>query len=76
MAAEYKMDAKTFLSFKTCKFNYFLIFLRNCLNLANFSFYTKKKFLKNSKWLKISIWQILYTQIHEFLVAEPLDEMF
>jgi hypothetical protein len=41
MAAEFKMDAKTLLSFKTCIFNYFF---QNCLNLANCSSYTKKIF--------------------------------
>jgi hypothetical protein len=30
--------------------------------------------LKNSKWLKIFIWQIFCTKILDFLVAEPLDE--
>jgi hypothetical protein len=76
MASEFEMDAKTFLSFKTCKFNYFLIFLQDCLNLVNCSSYTKKFFPKNSKWPKNSIWQIVCTKIHVFLVVEPLDDMF
>jgi hypothetical protein len=44
MAPEITMDVKTFLSFKTCKFNYFLKFLQNCLNLAYFSSSTKQFF--------------------------------
>jgi hypothetical protein len=37
MAVEFKMNVKTVLSFKTWNFNYFLIFLQDCLNLANCS---------------------------------------
>jgi hypothetical protein len=37
MAPKFKMDAKTILSFKTCKFNYFFKFLQDYLNLANCS---------------------------------------
>jgi hypothetical protein len=71
-----KMDAKWLLSFKTCKFDFFTNFFLDYLNLDNFSFLIKKVFLKNSKWPKYSIWKIFCTKIHDFLVAEPLDEMF
>jgi hypothetical protein len=77
MAAEFKMEANMFFSFKTCKINYFLILLQDCLNLANCVHLIQKKIiLKNSKWPKNSIWQNFCTKIHDFLVAEPLDEMF
>jgi hypothetical protein len=74
------MDAETILSFKTCKFNYFLKFLQDYLFgdlmiLANCSSSLKKIFLQNSKWPKNSISQIFCTKIHDFLVAEPLNEM-
>jgi hypothetical protein len=36
------MDAKTILSFETCKFDYSLKFLQDNLNLANFSSSSKK----------------------------------
>jgi hypothetical protein len=46
---QFKMEAKTFLAFKTCKF-------QDCLNLANCSSFPKKIFfLKYSKWPKINI---------------------
>jgi hypothetical protein len=76
MAVEFKMDVQTFLAFKTCKFDYFFIFLQDCLNLGNCSSYTKIFFLKNSKWPKNSIWQIFCTKIDDCFVAEPLDETF
>jgi hypothetical protein len=61
---------------KTCKFNYFFKKFQDCLNLASCSSSQKEFFLKNSKWPKNSIWQIFCTKIHNFLVAEPLNEMF
>jgi hypothetical protein len=69
MAPKFKMDAKMFLSFKTCKFNYFIIFLQDCLNWANRSCFQNTVFYKNSKWPKNSIWQIFCTKIHDFLVG-------
>jgi hypothetical protein len=44
MAPKFKMDAKTILSFKTCKFNYFLKFLLDYLNLADSTSFSKKLF--------------------------------
>jgi hypothetical protein len=58
----------------TCEFYYFFKFIQDCLNLVNCSFLRKSFFHKNSKWLKISIWEIFCTKIHDFLV--PLNEMF
>jgi hypothetical protein len=54
MAPKFKMEAKTFLSFKTCKYDYFFKFLQDCLNLTYFSSLTKKNYQKNSKWPKNS----------------------
>jgi hypothetical protein len=74
------MEAKTILSFKTCiKFNYFFKFLQAYLNLANIS--TFKKNLKNSKWPQYGRFfaqkfMIFCKKNHDFLVAEPLNEMF
>jgi hypothetical protein len=36
----------------------------------------KKKILKNSKWPKNLIWKFFCTKIHDFLLAEPLNEIF
>jgi hypothetical protein len=38
------MDAKRFLSFKTCKFDFFTIFFLDYLNLDDFKFFIKKYF--------------------------------
>jgi hypothetical protein len=78
MAPKFKLDVKTFLSLKSCVFNNFFFFLifQKAFNLANFSSFSKKNCLKNTKWPKNSIWQIFYTIVHEFLEAEPLNEMF
>jgi hypothetical protein len=70
------MDANRFLSFKTCTFDFFTIFFLDYLNLDNFKFFINNFFLKNSKWPKYAIWQIFCTKVHDFLVAEPLYEMF
>jgi hypothetical protein len=48
MAAEFKIDAKTLLSFKTCKINYFLTFLQHCLNLA--SKFNMADFMHKNTW--------------------------
>jgi hypothetical protein len=37
------MDAKTFVSFKTCKFNNFLKFLQDYLNLADCTLEDKRR---------------------------------
>jgi hypothetical protein len=49
MASKFKMNAQTILSFKTCKFNYFLKFFQDWLNLANCSSSTKKFFFLKFK---------------------------
>jgi hypothetical protein len=67
MAPKFQIDAKTFLSFKTCKYNYFLKFLQDCLNFANYCSSFKNFFFpKNSNWSKNSIWQNFCTKIHDF----------
>jgi hypothetical protein len=69
MVPKFKMDVKTFLSIKFCVFNYFLKFLQDCLNLDNWSSFTKKKgFIKiqNDKFFAQSF----------MMVAEPPNERF
>jgi hypothetical protein len=46
LALKFKMDVKTFLSFKTCVFKYFFKFLQDCLNLELFIFFKIIFFLK------------------------------
>jgi hypothetical protein len=70
------MNANNFLSFKTCEFNFFTNFFLDYSNLAvNDEQLIFQDFFLNSKWPKNSIWQIFCTKI-DFLVAEPLNEMF
>jgi hypothetical protein len=52
MAPKFKMDAKTILPFKTCKFYYFFKSLQDYLNLAKISS-TKNLFLKIQNGRKI-----------------------
>jgi hypothetical protein len=49
MAPEFKMDVKTFLLVKTCKFSFYLKFSLRLIKFALLSVFLKKKhFLRNS----------------------------
>jgi hypothetical protein len=63
MAPKFKMDAKTFLSFKTCKFNYFKKFHQDCFNLANFN-------IQNGRKIQYGRF---FAQNYDFLLAESLS---
>jgi hypothetical protein len=71
--AQIQDGRQNILSFQTFKFwNLFkIVLIWLMVHLLQQRF-----FLKNLKWLKNSIWQIFCTKILDFLVAEPLNEMF
>jgi hypothetical protein len=53
MAPKFKMDVKTFLLVKTCKFSFFFNFLLDCLNFVLSVFLRKLIFLEIQNGRKI-----------------------